>query len=170
MKLKAVYFNIILLSLVLAAGCQTTNDSKKERSSIRLHIEVNQDGTTFSRAVPIYRAQPVLVNVESSPFADERDVERAEVIDLMGGFAIQLQFGRHGQWMLENVTRSNPNHRVAVFSDFREDSRWLGAPLITRPIADGVFTFTPDATREEAGRLVRGLNNFAAEVKKKSKF
>jgi hypothetical protein len=170
MKFQTIFYNIILLSLGLVAGCQTSDDPKKELTAIRLHIEANPDGTTFSRTVGIYRAQPVPVNIESAPFADERDVEHAAVIDWMDGFAIQLNFNRHGQWVLENVTRSNPNRRVAVEADFGADTRWLAAPLLRRPIADGVLTFTPDATREEADRIVRGLNNVTAAIKKKSNF
>jgi hypothetical protein len=170
MKFRTIIFNIILPLLGLLAGCHTANDPQKELTAIRLHIEVNPDGTTFNRTVPIYRAQPVQVNVESSPFADERDVEHAAVVDRMDSFAIQLTLNRHGRWMLENVTRGNPNRRVAVQTDFGTDTRWLAAPLLGRPIANGVLAFTPDATREEAERIVRGLNNVAAKIKKKSKF
>jgi hypothetical protein len=46
------------------------------------------------------------------------------------------------------------------------ENRFLGAPLITKRITDGVFVFTPDATREEAERIVAGLNNVIAKLKK----
>src|SRR6185436_13746048 len=118
----------------------------------------------------IYRAHPINVSVESSPFADERDVESAVVADWMDGFAIQVTFNRHGRWMLENITRANPNRRIAVACQFDKETRWLAAPLIGRPITDGTLAFTPDASREEAERIVRGLNNVAAEIKKKSKY
>ena len=167
MKTWTTHFNIILLLLLLATGCQT-HERKKELSAVRLFIEVNSDGAGDSKAVPIYRASPVLVNVETSPFLDERDVEKAAVIDWMDGFAIHLQFNEHGKLVLENTTLSNPNRRIAVLAEFGE-SRWLAAPLVSRPITDGTFSFTPDTTREEAERFVRGLNNDAAEIKKNSK-
>lgn len=168
MKARTLHFNIILLLLALATGCQS-DKPKKELSAIRLHIEVNADGNPDSKPVPIYRAQPVLVTVDPIPFIDERDLAKAAVIDWMDGFAIQLQFNEHGALLLESVTRANPNHRLAVFANFGED-RWLAAPLLSRPISDGSFSFTPDATRAEAERIVRGLTNVVAEIKKKAKF
>jgi hypothetical protein len=35
-------------------------------------------------------------------------------------------------------------------------------------LADGVFVFTPDASREEAERIVRGLNNAVNLARKRS--
>ena len=87
----------------------------------------------------------------------------------MDGFAIQLEFNEHGKFMLEITTRANPNRRVAVFSKFDAEERWLAAPLVGRPITDGRFNFTPDATRAEAERIVRGLTNAVADFKKSSK-
>ena len=169
MKARTLHFNIILLLLALAPGCQT-DKPKKELSAIRLHIEVNDGGaTTDSKPVPIYRASPTYINVDPIPFLDERDLTKAAVIDWMDGFAIQLQFNEHGALLLETVTRANPNRRLAVFAHFGED-RWLGAPLLSRPISDGSLSFTPDATRAEAERIVRGLTNVVAEIKEKSKF
>jgi hypothetical protein len=57
-----------------------------------------------------------------------------------------------------------------VFCKFGRDPRWLAAPQITKHLSAGVFTFTPDATREEAERIVTGLNNVAEKVKKDSKW
>jgi hypothetical protein len=35
---------------------------------------------------------------------------------------------------------------------------------MTKRIVDGKLVFTPDATREEADRIVRGLNKIAKEM------
>lgn len=163
MKVWPLHFNIILLLLGFVLGCQTPKE-KKELSAVRLHIEVNPDALGTSMAVPVYRAAPVKVNVDNSPFVDERDLTRAEVIEWMGGFAIQLEFNYHGKLMLENTTRIHPSKRIGVLAEFGQ-TRWLAAPLIARAITDGKLVFTPDATREEAERFVRGLNAVAAEVK-----
>jgi hypothetical protein len=48
-------------------------------------------------------------------------------------------------------------------------SAWLGAVMIRSRIGTGSFRFTPDASRKEAERIVRGLNNLIAEVAKKNK-
>jgi hypothetical protein len=49
-------------------------------------------------------------------------------------------------------------------------SAWLTAVLIRDRNPSGVFRFTPDATRAEAARIVRGLKNDIAEAKKLDKF
>lgn len=165
MKIGTVHFNIILLLAGLLTGCSALSGDKKELSTIELHLESSPDDPAFSEPVPIYRAHPAYVNVSRLAFLDERDLEQAAVVDWMGGFAIQLVFNEHGQLVLENTTRSNPSHRIAVLAGFGE-SRWLAAPLVNRPITDGQFTFTPDATREEAERIVRGLTNTIAQLKK----
>lgn len=171
-------FNIYLLVLLLGgvAGCETTGDKTKEKkpakeaSTLFLHLEVNPDGTGQNGPVPILRDNPVMVNVSKAPFLEGGSVDHASVIEQPGGgFAIKIQFNQHGRWLLENITASYPNQRIAIFSQFGE-ARWLAAPLSTHRITDGVLVFTPDATRAEADRIVRGLNNIAAEIKKRSKY
>lgn len=164
MKVWTPHFNIILLLLALVAGCQTSKD-KKELTAVRLHIETNADITGMTMPATIYRAAPTTVTVDNTPFIDERDVTRATVVDWMGGFAIQIEFNYHGKLVLENTTRFYPGKRIAILAEFGE-TRWLAAPLIARPITDGQLIFTPDTTREEAERIVRGLNTASAEVLK----
>jgi hypothetical protein len=163
-------FNIYLgMALILAfsGGCRSTPE-KKALSVLRLHLEVNRDATNRSSQVPIYREKPVQVNVEKGPFISEGLVKEARVIDTVGGFAIRVQFERRGTWLLEQYTGSNRGKRIAVYGEFFDPpgsktnvTRWLAAPVITRLISDGVFTFTPDATRDESVLLVLGLNNIA---------
>jgi hypothetical protein len=71
--------------------------------------------------------------------------------------------------LLDGATSANHNRRVAVFARWPE-GRWLASPMIHKRIADGVLTFTPDCTREEAVRIVRGLNNVAKKIKKEDKW
>ena len=80
-----------------------------------------------------------------------------------------IQFDKHGTLVLDNVTSSYKGSRIVVFSQFGS-ARWLAAPRIMNRISDGVFTFTPDASREETERIARGLNNIANEMKKRSKY
>jgi hypothetical protein len=173
MKIRFVSFNIYfcLALLGISMGCKTTEVKKqgKEGSTIRLHLEVNADGTKRNSSVPVYRENPLLVNVNQAPFLTEGDIQAAAVADTIGGFVIRLEFNRHGALVLESITTSYKGKRIAIQSQF-EESRWLAAPLITRSIIDGILIFTPDATREESERIVRGLNNLAAEVKKKDLF
>ena len=91
------------------------------------------------------------------------------MIDVVGGFALRIRFDHPGTALLEEYTAANHGRKIAVFSQFGEkikDYRWLAAPIIARRITDGVFTFTPDATREEAEEIALGLNNVAKKVQK----
>ncbi len=165
---------LLILSLALCWGCQTGGKSKEEKEKdkeatiLRLHLEVNPDGTERNGPVNILRDPPITLNVTRDPFLRELDIEEALVLEVMGVPGIQLRFKfPHAVRLLEAVTTSYKGQRIAVFCQFPE-ARWLAAPQITQRIADGVFTFTPDASKAECDRIVRGLNNVAKELKKKS--
>lgn len=49
-------------------------------------------------------------------------------------------------------------------------SAWLSAVLVRSRISNGVFRFIPDASHEEAARIVRGLKNVIAESKRAQKY
>ena len=163
MRIRPNRFNIYLLVALLAtlgaAGCQSFG-KKKEASTLRLHLEVNRDGSDQNAPVPINRSDPIYVNVQKQPFLDEGRVVKAEVIEVMGGFAIFIQFDRQGTWLLEQYSTANKGRHVAIESEFGE-ARWLAAPVMNKRISDGTLVFTPDATHAEAERIVRGLNNVA---------
>ena len=167
MNTRTRRFNLYLLALISllgVTGCLSTK--KKEATLLKFHLEVNPDGSDRSKPVPIYRASPIYVNVETKPFLQEGNVVQAAVIDdSFGGFQLKVQLDRQGSWLLEQYTTASKGKRVAIFSHFGE-ARWLGAPILTKRIADGVFAFTPDATREETERMVRGLNELAKKSQK----
>jgi hypothetical protein len=162
---------LLLAGLTLLTACKTTEERKrsKEASTIRFHLEVNPDGSDRNVGVPVYRARPMLVNVEQNSFLNEGDVDLAAVVPAVGGFMIKIQFNTHGSWVLDAVTTSNKGRRIVIFSQFGEgNSRWLAAPVIAQRVSNGLYLFTPDASYEEAERIVRGLNNIAAELRKES--
>jgi len=165
MKSALARFNIyLLIALALTgAGCKSGAFAKKTASTLRLHIEVNRDGTERNMPIPIYRASPFYVNVETDPVLNEGHVTQAAVVEGLGSFEIRVEFDQKGTWLLEQYTTALRGKRLAVFSQFGE-ARWLAAPAMTDRISDGIFTFTPDATREEAERIVEGLNNVAKKL------
>jgi hypothetical protein len=182
MLINSARFNTylcLMLGLLLAGGgCQSGGGHKKDAldkkddklaTLIELHIEVDPDGVNDNGPVIIGETGTFEVNVNKAPFLDGTDLTEAKVVDHSdGSFAIQLKFNWHGSLVLQTYTSSYINKRIAVYCVFNK-KRWLAAPLVHKGISDGTFTFTPDATREEADRIVKGLNNFAAEVKKKDK-
>ncbi len=174
MRIQLLRFNIYLLLLtafVLGAGCQSSGkkkSNKKEESSLRLYIQTNPDGSDRNAPVLIGRGRPFQLNVEKKAFLTEFDIEKAAVLDVLGGFSISVQFNKQGTWLLEQYTTANKGKQIAIAAEFGE-MRWLAAPVITQRLGEGLLVFTPDATREEAERIVRGLNKVAEDVKKGKK-
>ena len=167
MKSRFRAFNFFLFAaLVLVTSCSTSEERqrKKEYSNLRIHVEV--EGGDRSSGVSIHRTAPIVVNVEREPILDENNVVAALVVEQPGGFAVQIQFDRQGSWILERTTVTHRGRHLAIFSFFGE-ARWLAAPVITGKNSTGRLTFTPDATREEAERLVRGLNNVVRKLERK---
>ena len=172
MLIRPRCFNTYLLGLLalLAGGCSTPSkddkkDDKKAESAVRLHLEVNPNPSGQSMRVTIGRSDPFAVIVDTQAFLNEMLVEKASVLDALGGFAISLQFNSDGAILLEQYTGAYKGGRIAIVADFG-DSRWIAAPVIRQRMTQGQFVFTPDLTREEAERFVRGLNRVAELVRK----
>lgn len=173
-------FNIYLtalLALVIAvgAGCKTGKTKRKNIvSAIRLHLEVNRDASGRSQPVSVFRSNPVEINVEKAAFLSEGLLTDAKVVEMMGGFGLQLTFERRGAWLLEQYTAGAQGKRIAIYAEFIPDpdqpkvieKRWLAAPVINKRITDGVLTFTPDASREECEKILFGISNLLRKIKK----
>lgn len=172
MKSCSVRFNTYLLAgglLLWFNGCASRDPRNvPELAALRLHLEVNPDGTDRNSPVLVGRAAPFLVNLTKEPFLTEYQIVSASLVDSFGGFSISVKFDTPGSWILEQYTVSNKGKRIGVSAIFGEaqEPRWLGAPRISQHITNGVFVFTPDISRNDADRLVVGLNNFARDSKK----
>jgi uncharacterized protein YceK len=183
MKSPSIRFNIILLLLAvtfLLSACNTSKTSKsadgkkskeqlaakkykKERVMIQLFLESPKG--TQGHSVPILRGEPVYVNVQGSPFIEWKHIKSAELVDVQGGFAMQLFLDAHGTFVLDTITTANRNRRIVVLAQIAgEEQRWLAAPKIMQRNASGVLAFTPDATREEAEQIVWGIRNLISEA------
>jgi hypothetical protein len=174
MMIRANRFNIFLLVLLvlgLACGCKTEERKRKKvLATFRLHADMRKDGKGESQTAAINRDQPVKITVEKVPFVTEQYLQEVGIVEGPGGWMISVQLDREGMMLLEQATAIH-GRRVAVFSQWDpEDSeklnegRWLAAPRIQNHVTDGRLVFTPDATREEAERIVLGLNNVIARI------
>ena len=176
-------FNIILwvaagVGLSLLSACQSPEKKQlKQETSLRIHLENPYDRTERTQKVPVWRADPIMINIDKQPFLTEYNVKEAKVVDTMGGFMISIEMDKHGTWVLEQMSATSFGKRFAIFAQFDIDAdkktnymRWLGAPKISSRISDGKLTFTPDATREESLNIVLGLNNVARKLEKGIKF
>lgn len=179
MKIRLVRFNINLLLLLGLAGggwgCSHTGSNEKKAPKkgfdvLSLHLEVNADGSDRNGVVMVGRQTPFPVNVNKAAFIDTTHLGKASLVDdEVGGFKLRIQLNRQGTWLLEQYTVENKGRRIAVFAEL-EDFHWIAAPLIAKSISDGVFTFTPDATREEAEKLVLGLNKAIKKLRSRNTF
>jgi len=165
-------FNLYLLVAVLltaAGGCQSTNRADKQLAILRIHIEnrAQLPSSSFGRTISVLRSQPVMVTINSEPVLTEADIASASVLDTPGGLAVQVRFNETGTYTLEQFTAAYAGKHFAIFgqwTEFAKDSRWLAAPLINHRIANGVLSFTPDASPEEIRQLVVGLNNMVKHL------
>jgi preprotein translocase subunit SecD len=171
MKVCTRRFNVyfaLATALALLCGCQTEKQPK-DLGALRVHIETNPGPDGTSQSILILRADPVAVRISTSPILTEANIIAAKTIETPGGFAIEVQFDEISASALEQYTAANPGRHLAIYGHWGKtpaDGRWLAAPLITHRIGNGILSFTPDCSREEAGLLVLGLNNVAAQIHK----
>ena len=158
-------FNLYLLLLVLACGCSMFHKKKIEKvGAIRIHVESPVTVPGKSQAIQMLRSSPVTIVVGDEPVLTEQNLIAATLLETPGGFAVRVKFDETGSWMLEQATAGNPGKHLVIFGQWGEtvsQGRWLAAPFISHRIGDGYLTFTPDASREEALKLVEGLNHTA---------
>jgi hypothetical protein len=181
MKSLAWRINMIFtLMACLCLGCNTSKtsapnekekDASKQATLMRFHIEANPDPTGRTIDAPIYRARPVHLTVQREPVLDEGFMEKVELVDAdeMGGHALKITFDKLGTRRLDALTVEHRSQHLAVHAQWTEN-RWLAAPVLNKRISNGELIFTPDATREETERIVRGLSNVVKRLHQKYTF
>jgi hypothetical protein len=177
MKTLAGLINMIFAVATCAClGCNTPKtsppnqleqDPSKQATLMQFHIEANPDPTGRTMDAPIFRANPFHLTVQREPVLDNGFMEKAEVVDTdeMGGYGIKITFNKLGTRRLDALSVEHRSQRLAVHAEWTE-ARWLASPVLNKRISDGVFIFTPDATREETERIVRGLANVVGQLQK----
>ena len=80
----------IALCAGLGLGCKSMGEKKpgENYSLIMLYLEQNNDGTKYSRKMAVYRADPIIFYVNSEPFLGTADLEKATLMEAVGGFAL----------------------------------------------------------------------------------
>lgn len=177
MVIRWMRFNSYFLLLAgVLCGCETTGSkSDKAQARLTVAVESNREAEGRSESITVSRAQPITLKIQSSALLNETHVAEAQLMDSFGGFTMHIQFTSMGRHLLEQYTAQYPGRRFAIAAQFGEkemQTRWLAAPVVKRRITDGILAFTPDASREEAELIVRGLNNAAIKLdnqKKKKK-
>src|SRR3954471_4981553 len=107
MKSRSCLFNgfLVMAALALVAGCGTTEERqhKKEVSTLRVHVESDQQ-SDHSSGISVMRSAPMMLNIDREPILEENHVEAAVVVEQLGGFAIEIKFNRQGSWILERAS------------------------------------------------------------------
>lgn len=164
-------FNLYLAFVLIVplCGCMFfKNELGKKKaektSAVRIHLESPVSVPGKTRTVSLLRSAPVAVTIDEEPVLTEVNLLAAELIDTYGSYAVHLRFDETGGWALEQSTAGNPGKHLVIFGQWGETNtqgRFLAAPIISRRIAGGELTFSPDASREETQQFVDGLNNLA---------
>jgi preprotein translocase subunit SecD len=167
-------FNLFLAVAILLAplcGCSLLDFKRNEPTAIlRIHMELSPDNATGpegqAETISLLRADPVQVTIDKDPLLTEANIVAAKVVDTPDAQAVEVRFDENGTWILEQYSASNPGRHFVIFAQWGKrlkDSRWLAAPLVTHRINDGILSFTPDMSHDEAAQLVLGLNNVAKQ-------
>jgi len=138
-------------------------------AALRIHMESTPNDAGTTQTISVLRSAPVLVTILKDPVFTETSLASASVIETEGGFALQLQFDESSALLLEQYSAINQGRHFVLFAQWGDklsEGRWIAAPLISRRIANGTLTFTPDMTREEADKLVIGINNAIRQFQK----
>ncbi len=163
-------FNLhfVVLLAVFAVGCSSPDEKVRKRqiASLRIHVEGRRN-IMVEGPKAVFRNGTV-VNILNDAALSDMSLVSAELLeDQVGGFRIKLAFDEHGKSKLEAISINNREQRLAVFVSWSTGSkdkekageaRWLAAPVMYSRNGSGILVFTPDATREEAEIIVRGLN------------
>ena len=77
MKIQRAWFNtyLVLAVLLISSLCGAAENEKKQASTLRLFLEVDQNMADHAQQVPLFRAKPVKVNVEKEAFLSEGNVD-----------------------------------------------------------------------------------------------
>jgi preprotein translocase subunit SecD len=170
MNFYARGFNLYLLfvAALLAATCGCQSDkTDKHLSALRFYVENHAQLPGSGQTVSVIRANPVLVTINTEPALTEANIVSATLLDSPVGYAVEVKFDELGTYSFEQYTSAYEGKHFVIFGQWSEvvtNSRWLAAPIITHRVPNGVFAFTPDASREEARQLVIGLNNMAKQI------
>lgn len=170
MKVYTRRFNLFLalaFLLVPLCGCSLLSGHRNEPlAAMRVYIEVAPGAASGamneSQTVSVLRSAPVTVTIDKEPVLTEANLIAAKVINTPDAPAIEVRFDENGTWILEQYSAANPGRHFVIFGSWGKnlkESRWLAAPLITQRINNGILSFTPDMTLDEANQFVLGLKN-----------
>lgn len=177
MKVYRRRFNLFLalaFLLVPFCGCSLFGHRNEPLAGLHVHIEMAPGAASTAlndtQTVSVLRSSPVTVMIGKEPVLTEANLVAAKLIRTPDAPAIEVRFDENGTWILEQYSAANPGRHFVIFGAWGKnlkENRWLAAPIITQRINDGILSFTPDMTLDEANQFVLGLNNIIKEFQTK---
>jgi preprotein translocase subunit SecD len=167
-----LYFMLLLAFSLVFTGCASSKKKDEPVGAIRIHIESNANADDQGQTISVPRDNPVSVTIAKEAVLTEANLLRAQLVETPGGYSVELKFDQTGAWTLEQFTAAYQGKHFAIYGQWGhklKDGRWLAAPLIQSRNASGLLAFTPDMTRDEAKKMVEGLNNTAKKIQTQSK-
>jgi hypothetical protein len=172
MLIRMKGFNIYLmvaLALALICGCQSPETKRKKQfATFELHQEAVGMSAGRSLDVTLHRDPLIMMHVDRAPFLTEKNLRSAKVVDVIGGYALSIQFDQEGAYLLEQYTAALVGLRMAIFSQFvgpteekLNEGHWLAGLKVQNRISNGLLVFVPNVSREEADLIALQLNNVA---------
>lgn len=158
MRFQRCFLALALLGLT---ACQSHPPAGA--ATIRLHLPANPASPETRRLAVALRTPAISLQVDSFPILTESYLEHAELVGEGDNFSIRLTFNAHGTFVLEHASLNNRDQLLVIFINGSP----VAAPQLKQRISDGVFQFTPDMAREDAEKVVKGLNMSVAYLKKK---
>ncbi|HEV2455943.1 MAG TPA: hypothetical protein VGY98_16890 [Verrucomicrobiae bacterium] len=174
MRVYTLRFNLFLMLAALApllgGGCDTFGHKNEPVAAVAIYVSTAPGTAKMSpggtETVSVLRSDPVQVTIDKQPILTEGNVVAAKIVDTPDAPGIELRFDPMGTVVLEQYSATNPGGHFVILGKWGKnlkETRWLMAPLITQRINNGVLSFTPDMTRDEATQFVQGLNNLAKQ-------
>lgn len=171
-KITFLGHGLILLCLIMLSGCSSTakkpyekrsRNPEKQMGIMRIYLETHEDGIR-TQEVQVLRSSPFDVTVDRAPILSEAQMTQVRVVNNEFGFHIEVDFDKRGTWLLESYSATNVGRKFVVMTEFPEQI-WMAAPIVRTRIGNGTFSFTPDATVDEANRMAMAVNNSIRKIK-----
>lgn len=165
MRIASWGFNLVLavVAFHLAVGpAPAAEEKKKEKKpkqvkTLRIYVEARRDLPERTLTATLGQPAKVQFQVEKLPILNEDQLVGSSLLDVPGGYEIQLKFNSLGARVLESYTAAAVGRHLALLTEIDGNARWIAAPLIRQRLGDGILRFAPDTTREEAERIAQGL-------------
>ncbi len=154
----------LLICCVLGLTACVTKPPKN-MTTLRIHVPATEASSPQRRMQVAIRVPELTLQVDAQPVLTEADLDHAQVTGEGENLGLRLYFNTHGTIVLDTVSLNYRSQMLVIMIN----GAAIGAPLIKDRIVDGVFEFTPDLSREQAEKIVAGLNATAAYLAKVQK-